>query len=91
MATNWTIAVAKTAHRELNELPDAAREEAIDILVGLMDDPCPPDAEPMRGPPNRFRIRFHNQGYRLIYQVSEQKGRVIVLRARPRATAYIGL
>ncbi len=85
----WQIRIAKSAERELDELPDPIRNQAIAALSELQEDPCPPGTEAVRGRPNRYKVRLE-RGYRLVYQVSRQQRRIVLLRARPHETAYLG-
>jgi mRNA-degrading endonuclease RelE of RelBE toxin-antitoxin system len=45
----------------------------------------------MRGYPDTWKIRFHHDDYRMIYQVSRRQKRIIVKRMRPRPIAYDGM
>ena len=80
----WRIAVTASAADELGALPDSVRDEAMQIIEDLAEDPLPPGAEPVRKARNRYRIKFYGYRYRLIYDVSEHQRRVIIGRVRIR-------
>jgi hypothetical protein len=49
-----------------------------------------PAIEP-RGYPDTWRVRFHHERFRMIYQVSRSWKHIPVTRIRPRAIAYEGM
>ncbi|MFN3324293.1 MAG: type II toxin-antitoxin system RelE family toxin [Bryobacteraceae bacterium] len=90
MVMSWRVEIPKSTVRELDELPDRIWRDAMEAIAALKDDPFPPDAQELRGYPNFYKTRFYRGQYRLIYYVSEKQRRVVIVRARPRGTAYIG-
>ena len=85
MATSaWNVEILSTAERELDELPQGVRAEALQSIDDLREDPFPSDAEPIRGVRNRYRIRFYRNRYRIIYDVSERQKKIVVDRIRRR-------
>ncbi len=80
----WKIEIQLRALRELDQLEDSIREEAVGVILDLKDDPFPPDALRLRGHRNRFRLKFYGNRYRIIYQISEQQRTIIVTRVRRR-------
>lgn len=52
------------------------------ILIALTDDPRPPNAEPLRGEPNRYKIRVDN--YRIAYRIEDDILMVEVLKIGPK-------
>jgi len=82
--------VSRSALTELAKLEDTIKDEAVEAINELREDPFPPDAIPLRGSVNRYRIKFYRNRYRIVYQVSVKQHRVIVTRVRPRSSAYLG-
>ncbi len=62
----WNVEVLPEADRDLRNLPDIVRAEAIEIIRDLAEDPFPPEAMPLRRHKNRYKIKFHN--YRVVAQ-----------------------
>ena len=92
MAADWDVKINSAVHKELRALPEAAREEAFDLIQDLARDPFPPDlAIPLRRNNRVYRQYFGADKFRLIYRVNHQHRTVEVFRARPRRTAYQGL
>lgn len=87
----WRVKVLPQAQKELDQLPDSVRLEALNAIQDLADDPFPPDCMPMRGYPYRYRIKLYGNQYRLIYDVSETPKAIKILRVRLRTDAYRGL
>ncbi len=91
MDTPWTVKVNFHAQSDLDELDDPVRRDALAAIRDLENDPFPTDVVKMRGARNRYRIKFYGNRYRIIYQVSESRQLVIVLRVRRRdADTYSG-
>ena len=87
----WKVKVLPRAQKEIDQLPDSVRPEALQAIQDLAEDPLPPDSILMRGYSHSRRIRFHGNQYRILYHVSESQKTVYVFRVRPRADAYRGL
>jgi mRNA-degrading endonuclease RelE of RelBE toxin-antitoxin system len=86
----WKVELDSAARKDLRELAEGPQQAAIDLLEDLAEDPAGAGAVEMRGKPNTWRVRFHGN-YRLIYRESRTQNRIIVLRIRPRETAYEGM
>ena len=84
----YEVDLLPSAARELDELPDAVREEAYYLINALAEDPRPPDAEPLRSYANRYKIKFYRvrtrPRFRLIYEVNDPRRRVLVTAVRLR-------
>lgn len=91
MAGNWRVSLVRDAKAELDALTGRRREEALDVLTDLSEDPFPPGAVPLRRNNWLWRLRFDSERWRMIYRVDERKRTVAVVRIRPRGTAYKGL
>jgi mRNA-degrading endonuclease RelE of RelBE toxin-antitoxin system len=88
--SGWTVELLASARKDLHQLGDGPRQDAIALLDELAEDPMLVESVEMRGKANIWRVRFHGD-YRLIYQIAKAQKRVIVLRIRPRSTAYEGM
>ncbi len=88
----WSAKFRESARKELRELPEQVRLEALGAIVALTEDPLPPDAVALRGHKNRYRIRFYRDRFRIVYDLSYQQRKIIVVRIRPRdPDTYRGL
>ena len=85
----WTVDTLSNVDAALGELPDTIREEILDVLEQLTEDPFPPGSLELRGHPNVYRIRL--DGYRMVYEVNPRRKRVLVTRLLPRGVVYRGL
>jgi mRNA-degrading endonuclease RelE of RelBE toxin-antitoxin system len=88
----WTVDLLPRAQRELAKLEDGPLQDAIAILDEMRENG--PEFIPsieLRANPNLWRARFHHERFRILYQVSRTKKRIVVIRIRPRPTAYHGL
>jgi len=61
MGAEWKVEFVASAEKELNGLPDPVRQEAIEVVLGLADDPLPFDSLPLKGHRNLYRIRFYRK------------------------------
>ena len=90
MDTEWSVETTPSAQRERDELPDAIREEVLDAVLELSDDPFPSDSIELAGHGDFRRIKAYRSQYCIVYRISATQGKVIIWRVRPRATAYHG-
>ena len=90
MDTQWTIEVLPEAERDLDRLSDDLREEALQAMDDLREEPRPPDAIELQSTRNHFRIRFGNRRYRILYRLIDKDRRILILRARSRSVVYSG-
>jgi mRNA-degrading endonuclease RelE of RelBE toxin-antitoxin system len=87
----WAVKVLPAAQREIDDLDDSARFEALEAITDLEEDPFPAGSILLRGYTDLHRLRFYRDQFRVVYTVSEKQRRVIVERVRTRSTAYAGL
>jgi mRNA-degrading endonuclease RelE of RelBE toxin-antitoxin system len=67
------------------------QESALDVLESLAEDPFLDGALPLQGRRDYFRVRFHQDQYRIIYRISQSQTKVVVTRIAPRnSSTYIG-
>lgn len=91
MASGWSIEFQRVAYKEFRQFGDKVKVEAVRAIQDLAEDPFPEGSTELRGLPNVYRMRCCRDAYRIVYRVSEKQREVIVLRVRPRASAYHGL
>jgi len=80
------LKILPIARRELRELPENLRREAIAYLKEIRENPEPSEAKQLEGFPGYYRI--HIGQYRFIYQVSRPKRWVVVGGFPHREIAY---
>ena len=87
----WSVKILHDARRELDELDDAARYDALETITALEEDPFPAGCLELRGHHNWYRLKFHREQFRLVYSISMKQREALIRRIRPRSTAYVGL
>ena len=75
------LKVQDGADRDISRLPARSLED-------LAEDPFPPGVLKMQKYKIRYRVRFGNEAYRIVYEVNEIQRLVNIVRVRPRPTAY---
>jgi mRNA interferase RelE/StbE len=83
----WTVEVLPSAQRALRQLPASLREEILDTLQALQEDPFPFSRQ-LYGRADYYRIRFGV--YRLIFRLSVEKRSILVTRIAHRSEVYEG-
>ena len=91
MDTAWRVSILPSAQSELDGLDDRVRDEAVQAILDLTEDPFLYGSTPLRGHLGLYRIKFYRGQYRIVYRVSEKRSAVVIWRVRPRGTAYRGL
>ena len=78
-AETWDAEILPAASRQLRDLPNPERQEALDILIDLAENPFLPGAEQLRGYNNPYKIRFgRGERYRVLYDVFPASRRVLI-------------
>ena len=85
--SNWTVEILPTARRALRQLPPDLREEILDTLEAMQEDPFAL-AQPLRSRNDYYLIRFGV--HRLIFRVFPGRYLVLVTRIAHRSSAYAG-
>ena len=80
-----------SADRDLRRLDDGPQRDAIELIDDLSEDPSLVSAIELRGHPGIWRVRFHHDRCRMIYQITKSQRRILVMRIRYRPTAYEGM
>ena len=87
----WEVELTPSAQREFRQLDDGPQQSAGELIADLAEDPALTPAVELRGKPDTWRARFHNDRYSVIYQISRSRKHILVTRIRPRPTAYEGM
>jgi mRNA-degrading endonuclease RelE of RelBE toxin-antitoxin system len=88
----WTVDLLPAAQKELARLENGPLQEAVSILEDMRENgPEFIPAIELRANPATWRARIHHDRFRMLYQVSRTKKRIVVIRIRPRPSAYEGL
>ena len=83
----WTVEILPTARRALRQLPAHLRDEFLDAMEAMQEDPFSL-AQPLRGRNDYYRIRFGV--HRMIFRASPEKRSVLITRIAHRSDAYAG-
>lgn len=90
--TSWTVEVKEQAYKDFRKLEDGAREAVLDLIEELeTEGPAVYGAIEMRANPDTWRVRFYNERYRMVYQVSRTRKRIRIIRMRLRGVVYKGM
>jgi mRNA interferase RelE/StbE len=81
----YRVEVQRSAERDLDRLSKMLFDRISARLVALAEEPRPPGAEKLTGL-EAFRVRVGD--YRIIYEVGDSAGLVVVTRVRHRREAY---
>jgi mRNA-degrading endonuclease RelE of RelBE toxin-antitoxin system len=85
--SNWTVEILPTARRALRQLPPELRDEILETLEAMQEDPFAL-AQPLRSHNDYYRIRFG--AHRLIFRIFPEKRVALVTRIAHRSSAYTG-
>lgn len=72
--------------KQLQRLPRAELDTALQVIIGLSHDPRPINAKKLVGSQNDWRVRFGQ--YRVVYSVDDDAGAVTVFVVAKRSDAY---
>ncbi len=89
--TRWTVKISPVASKAYKNLEEGPKRDAAELLSDLEEDPTQVRAIELRANPGTWRVRFHHDRYRMIYQISKARKCIFVIRIRPRPTAYLGM
>ena len=82
----YRITFARSARRELEQLPRILVERILAKIGSLMDNPRPRGCRKLQGPSQLWRIRIGD--YRIIYSINDEKRIVDIAVIRHRSEAY---
>ena len=94
MAAAWTVNLPSDVQAQLDTLLDIEGErcyaEAVDRIADLREDPTPPDAILLKKTRDHYRFYVCKNRRRVIYRVFFKRRSTLIVRVRPRGTAYAG-
>jgi len=82
----YEITFHKKAAANIHSLPKAQKDRVKHVLEQLQINPFSYPYRKIRGETNIYRIRFG--GYRLLFEVVDEHGKIIVLKFEKRSTVY---
>jgi mRNA interferase RelE/StbE len=85
----YEVILKPSAEKTLDALPRPMRKRVADRLEGLRQQPRPAGAVKLAGKENLWRIRVG--GYRVVYEIKDDRLLVLVLRIAQRRNVYHGL
>ena len=85
---SYTITIDPAAARELKKLNPELRRTFVAIIDGLADEPRPAGAKKLRGSKSSYRVRVGD--HRVLYQITDKKLLVIVIKVGHRRDVYRG-
>jgi mRNA interferase RelE/StbE len=80
------IAFHPNVLKQLQRLPRAELETALQVVIGLSHDPRPLNAKKLVGSQHDWRVRFGQ--YRVVYSIDDAAGEVTVFNVAKRSDAY---
>ncbi|MFY2859185.1 type II toxin-antitoxin system RelE family toxin [Mycobacterium sp. THU-M104] len=72
--------------KQLQRLPRAELEAALQVVIGLSNDPRPAKAKKLVGSQRDWRVRFGH--YRVVYAIDDTAGEITVFNVAKRSDAY---
>lgn len=72
--------------KQLQRLPRAEFETALQVIISLSRDPRPSGAKKLVGSVNEWRVRFGR--YRIVYSIDDAVGEITVFVVAKRSDAY---
>lgn len=83
---SYHVEFTAAAARQVKKLPHIARGRILDAITNLGEDPRPQGAKKLVGEQTAWRIRIGE--YRVIYDISDTKLTITVVRAAHRREVY---
>jgi mRNA interferase RelE/StbE len=72
--------------KQLQRLPRAELETALQVVIGLSHDPRPVNSKKFVGSQRDWRVRFGQ--YRVVYSIDDAAGEITVFNVAKRSDAY---
>ena len=80
---SYQLEIPDPVRRQIRQVrPDRMREEVVDAILALSDEPYPPGSQLQDELRRRYRLRIN--GWRVIYKVDEEDRKITVLTVRHR-------
>ena len=81
----YRLEISHTAHRQISKLPVQTRERVNSAIALLAEDPRPPGVKKLTA---RAGYRIKVGDYRVLYNIDDGAGTVVVYRVMPRENVY---
>jgi mRNA interferase RelE/StbE len=81
----YRLEISHTAHRQISKLPAQTRERVNSAIALLAENPRPPGVKKLTAREG-YRLRIGN--YRILYNIDNEAGTVVVYRVMPRENVY---
>jgi len=83
---SYKVIFKRSAEKELRKVPSSPLRRIVEKIGALCNEPRPPGIQMLKGEDRHFRLR---QGdYRVIYEVNDETGEVIVIKIGHRREVY---
>jgi len=82
----YHIDVSPSARRQLKRLHGTIRKRIAQAIDDLADDPRPPGCVKLEGADDLYRVRVGD--YRVVYQISDDRLIVLIVRVAHRRDVY---
>ncbi|MCE7982716.1 MAG: type II toxin-antitoxin system RelE/ParE family toxin [Caldilinea sp. CFX5] len=79
----YQLDIPELVRRQIRRVrPDRMREEVVDAILALPDEPYPPGSQLQDELRRRYRLRIN--GWRIIYKVDDEDQKITILAVRHR-------
>ena len=75
---SYSVELTRTAEKQLRRIAKRDRNRLVEAIRGLADRPRPHGARKLQGYDDVYRVRVRQ--YRVVYEVIDDRGLVIVLK-----------
>jgi mRNA interferase RelE/StbE len=86
---DYTVSFARSARKELEQLPSLVAGRIMDKIEALAGNPRPPGIIKLHGEKNLWRLRVGD--YRVVYAIDDHSKRIDISIIRHRREVYRGL
>lgn len=83
---SYTVVVAKSVQKQLDELPSDVKERIAEKIKNLADEPRPDGVVKLKGSDNEYRSRVGD--YRVRYEIDDENQVVQLLQCKHRKDVY---
>jgi mRNA-degrading endonuclease RelE of RelBE toxin-antitoxin system len=94
VAAAWIVNLPPDVQAQLDMLLDSegkpCYDEGMDRIADLREEPTPTDAILLKKTRGHYRFYVCKKRWRVIYRVFFKQRNILIVRVRPRGTAYAG-
>ena len=80
----WAVRLTPQARRQLKQLDENIREDAISVLLDLEDGMFPAETIQLRKHERYERVKFAGNRFRIVYRIDRKNKRILVTVIRKR-------